>query len=216
MKLHPKYKETIKKFTYKYRYLLYILLILIIAISTYFTYILFSFVTDSPINDDNVNITPEITTDEIDNNEVDSEYEVGTDFEVGVSYIEIPSIKLKLGVYTDTKNALEKGIRNVYPKRLISQNIVLTGHRFSIGLTKEGIKRGSPLYHIEKINKGDNIFYTLENKTYKYKVKEVSKVSSNDVYIESNNNNSMITLYSCSLLGEQFGRYVVKAYLEIE
>lgn len=145
-------------------------------------------------------------TDDSDNSDL-------LDFDQSDTVLFIPRLNLNLGVFTGDETTLEKGIWNRYPERTSDENIVLTGHRFTIGNNIFGYQRKSPLIHIEALEAGDSIFLISKDYESEYKVIEGFKIGPKDSWIEENGKVSRLTLYSCTLAGADDGRYVVRAEL---
>ena len=89
--------------------------------------------------------------------------------------------------------------------------MVITGHRLTFGLTPLKTIRESPLININKIDLGDEMLVTWEGKTYKYTVDSIEKVNKDATIIEEQTKNHMITLYTCTLLGSNGPRIMVRA-----
>jgi LPXTG-site transpeptidase (sortase) family protein len=87
-------------------------------------------------------------------------------------------------------------------------NTVLLGHRFTYANPK------SVLYHLDKVETGDDIALVWENKQYLYKVIEVKIVSPSDVSILEQNQQPTLTIYTCAPLWKPVNRLVIVARLE--
>lgn len=128
----------------------------------------------------------------------------------------IPKLGLDLGIYEGGLESLEKGIWHRYPERgnpVDGGNFILSGHRFNIGFTPEGIRKASPLYNIDDLELGDEIIVIWEAKVYKYEVTKLYKVEPESTYIEEPKDDAVLTLYTCTLNGGSDGRVVVEAVI---
>lgn len=125
----------------------------------------------------------------------------------------IPKIGLNLGILNGSERVLEEGIWDKYPERFLQEksNIVLSGHRFSIGLNPLGLERASPLLHADKLEKGDSIFLISANKTINYKIVDKFSVKKNGLWIMDNSTDkTMLTLYTCGDEGADGDRIVFR------
>jgi LPXTG-site transpeptidase (sortase) family protein len=125
----------------------------------------------------------------------------------------IPKIGLNLGILNGSEKVLEEGIWDKYPERFLQEksNIVLSGHRFSIGLNPLGVERASPLLHADKLEKGDSIYLISATKTVNYKIVNKFKVSKNGLWIMDNSaDKTMLTLYTCGEEGADGDRMVFR------
>lgn len=126
----------------------------------------------------------------------------------------IPAIDLNEQLFTDPDYALDKGLWQKYPRRsnpLNGGNMVITGHRVTFGLTPLQTLRESPLIHIDKLKIGDKITVDWEGKPYDYKITQIETVSKDTVEIEKQTIDPMLTLYTCTLLGSEGPRVMVRA-----
>jgi LPXTG-site transpeptidase (sortase) family protein len=87
-------------------------------------------------------------------------------------------------------------------------NTVLVGHRFTY-TNPNGV-----FYHLNKLQKGDEIAVTWQAKRYVYKVREIKVTKANDSVVEAPTNSNQITLYTCTPLWNPTQRLVVVAPLE--
>lgn len=125
----------------------------------------------------------------------------------------IPKIGLNLGILNGSEKVLEEGIWDKYPERFLQEksNVVLSGHRFSIGLNPLGLERASPLLHADKLEKGDSIFLISANKTVNYKIVDKFSVKNNGLWIMDNSTDkTMLTLYTCGDEGADGDRIVFR------
>lgn len=86
-------------------------------------------------------------------------------------------------------------------------NTVITGHRF---LYSAGPKT---LYNLDKIKLGDKFFLFWQGKEYDYEVVDIFVVEPNQVEIEDNTVEPILTLYTCTPLWSAKQRLVVRARL---
>jgi LPXTG-site transpeptidase (sortase) family protein len=136
--------------------------------------------------------------------------------------LEIPKISIEAPIVfsTQTDNALVKKDLNsgvvfypgsVYPGQ--AGQIIILGHSAPQGWPK--IKYDWIFSDIGKLTAGDTIYIDLDNKQYKYIVKEKKIVEKGaDVTIENtNSNNNILTLISCWPPGKDYQRIAVYAEL---
>lgn len=129
----------------------------------------------------------------------------------------VPKINVDIPVAVPGDNetlALEKGAVNRAsgsgnPRD--GGNFVLAAHRFNLGLTPEQTRAKSPFYHIDKLDKGDQIYVDYGGVRYAYEVRERKSVSPTAVEIEERKTEDILTLYTCELSGPAAGREVVIA-----
>lgn len=131
------------------------------------------------------------------------------------NFVEIPTLKLKVPFATGSDaSVLDKGAWWRYPERGDPQtggNFILSAHRFRLALTPWATRNSSPFYHLDQVKVGDTINVTFNGKKYAYHVTKLYSVPSNATQIEAPSATPKLTLYSCSLLGQADGRYVVEA-----
>jgi sortase A len=87
-------------------------------------------------------------------------------------------------------------------------NTVLAAHR------SRYLTGGDTFYHLDKIKKEDSIIIYWEGLEYNYIVKDIFEVNEEDLSIESNSSQNVVTLYTCTPLFSNDKRLVVKAYLQ--
>lgn len=87
-------------------------------------------------------------------------------------------------------------------------NMVLIGHRFTY-TNPRGV-----FYYLDKVKVGDDIGVVWHNKTYYYRVANVSVVPPNDTAIENASDQSKLTLFTCTPLWWPKNRLVVVANQE--
>lgn len=98
-----------------------------------------------------------------------------------------------------------------YPERgdpVKGGNFIVSAHRFEIGLTPGETMRKSPFYHVEKVNIGDQVIIDYKGKRYGYEITEKKEVKPNQVEIENPSDTAKLTIYTCTLGGENDGRQV--------
>jgi len=113
-----------------------------------------------------------------------------------------------------TESTLEGGAWHRKPQNgdpIAGGNFVLAAHRFNLGLTPQQTRAKSPFYHINQLEKGDEVFVDFKGVRYAYKVDSRYKVNSEDVEIEDRTTDARMTMYSCDLRGPKAGREVVEA-----
>ncbi|NCU40813.1 class E sortase, partial [Candidatus Saccharibacteria bacterium] len=110
--------------------------------------------------------------------------------------------------------ALEKGAVHRAPDSgdpKTGGNFVIAAHRFNLGLTPNSTRAKSPFYHIDSLEKGDQIYIDYEGKRYVYEIYEKSLVPPTAIEIEQRTEKPRLTMYSCELAGPTAGREVVYA-----
>jgi sortase A len=128
--------------------------------------------------------------------------------------IYIPKIGVSVEIATGGPEALEKGSWHRFPERgdpVIGGNFIVSAHRFSLGATPGQTRRKSPFYHIDKLEKGDQILVDFKGKRYGYEIIEEKSVKPTQVEIEAplaNGEDPKMTIYTCTLKGESDGREV--------
>lgn len=136
---------------------------------------------------------------------------------VGENRLYIPKINVDIAVVTaegDENAALEKGALNRVPENGNPKdggNYVLAAHRFTIGMTPAETKRRSPLYHINQLAVGDQIYVDYSGTRYAYEITKRERVAATAVEIEKRTEDSTLTLYSCDLNGPRTAREAVFA-----
>lgn len=106
------------------------------------------------------------------------------------------------------KNGVVRRSHTSTPKN--GSNTVLVGHRFMYDV------RGV-FYHLDKVEKGSEIIVHWDGKSYSYKVNDVFVVAADQVSIEAETNESVLTIYTCTPLWTAKDRLVVRAELmEVE
>ena len=126
-------------------------------------------------------------------------------------YIPRLSLNLKFG---DTESALNDGLWHRYPDRGDPQkggNFILAGHRFELAPTPAEIHRKSPLYHIDKLEVGDYLYSDFNGKRFQYEITKKFAVKPTQIEIENPSKDAKLTLYTCTLGGENDGRNVMEA-----
>lgn len=113
----------------------------------------------------------------------------------------------ELAVMAD--NVLHRKPNNGNPKE--GGNFVLAAHRFELGWTPQQTRAKSPLYNIDKLEVGDELFVDYDNVRYRYTITEYKQVAPTALEIENRTSSPQITLYSCDLAGYDAGREVIIA-----
>jgi len=86
-------------------------------------------------------------------------------------------------------------------------NTVITGHRF---LYSSGPKT---FYNLDQIKIGDKFFMFWEGKEYDYEVVDIFVVEPDQIEIEDNSPEPLLTLYTCTPLWSATQRLVIRARL---
>jgi sortase A len=119
----------------------------------------------------------------------------------------IPQIKVDTEVFEGTEAVLNYGAwrrpNTSTPDR--GGNTVITAHRF---LYTSG---GNTFYHLDKLQIGQEFSVYWKQVEYKYRVYEKFEVYPNQVEIEDNTKNDILTLYTCTPLWTSEKRLVVRA-----
>lgn len=126
----------------------------------------------------------------------------------------IPKINLNEVIYEEGKISLDKGIWHRFPERGNPEkggNFILTGHRFNFGFTPEQTRRKSPLYNVDSLRVGDQIQIKWQKDYYDYEIFEIKEVPKTATEIEDPTKNHILTLYTCTLLGDEGPRVLIKA-----
>lgn len=129
----------------------------------------------------------------------------------------IPQINVDVAIVTGgDEHVLEKGAWHRHPENgdpVQGGNFVLSAHRFVMSMTPQGTAVKSPFYNIDKLGIGDRLSVDYQSRRYEYVVSRKYSVKPTDVGIESRSIESKMTLYSCTLGGENDGRDVIEAVL---
>lgn len=128
----------------------------------------------------------------------------------------ISQLGLVLPIHEGDKSVLEKGIWHRFPERGNPHNggnFILAGHRFVMGATPGETIHRSPLYHVDQLKTGDDIYVDWTGKRYKYKITRIYSVKPNAVSIEAPSAEPKLTLYTCTSGGAADGRVVIEAKL---
>lgn len=126
----------------------------------------------------------------------------------------IPKLKLNLEFASGNESVLYDGAWHRHPERGNPEkggNFILAAHRFELGPTPGETRRKSPLYHIDKVEVGDDIQVDFNGKRYDYLVTERLAVKPTQTEIEAPSDVAKLTLYTCTLGGETDGREVLIA-----
>lgn len=126
----------------------------------------------------------------------------------------IPKIGVNIHYGTNGTVSLNEGALWRYPDRGNPDkggNFIIAAHRFSIEPTPGGTIVHSPFYHIDALQKGDQILIDYNTHRYGYEVEKKETVPPNAVQIEAPSSTPKLTLYSCDLAGSAAGRYVIIA-----
>lgn len=127
----------------------------------------------------------------------------------------IPRLSLNLK-YGDTENSLNDGLWHRHPDRGNPEaggNFILAGHRFSLAPTPSETYRKSPLYYADKLEVDDYLYADFNGKRYRYTITKKFEVKPTQIEIEAPSKEPKITLYTCTLGGENDGREVIEAKL---
>lgn len=128
--------------------------------------------------------------------------------------IQIERINLEVPFYEGDASTLEKGAWWRFPERGNPKdggNFILSAHRFYIGLTPQGTRERSPFYNLEELGPGSRIRVYYDEQWYDYTVTRKYQVEPTAVEIEEPTDDSIMTLYTCTLQGSADGRVVIEA-----
>ncbi|MBI3070309.1 MAG: sortase, partial [Candidatus Levybacteria bacterium] len=130
--------------------------------------------------------------------------------------LSIPKLKIKNATVSTVGYELDKYLVN-YPGTAIPSdngNAVVYGHSTLPQLFDPGNYKTifATLY---KLSVGDEVFATVENVTYRYKIFSVTVVDPSDTSIFSQTyDNSYLTLVTCTPPGTTWKRLIIKARLQ--
>jgi LPXTG-site transpeptidase (sortase) family protein len=107
-------------------------------------------------------------------------------------------------------STLDRGLwrRPTTSKPDLGSNTVITAHRYMF------TSGANTFYHLDKLKTDDEILVYWQGQEYVYKVYEIIEVLPEEVEVESNTKDSIITLYTCTPLWTTEKRLVVKASLQ--
>lgn len=126
----------------------------------------------------------------------------------------IPKAGINVEFKTGGEEVLNDYAWHRFPERgdpVKGGNFIISAHRFEIGFTPGEVRRRSPFYHIEKVAVGDQIVIDFQGKRYAYEVTEKTRVEPNQTEIENQSDEAKLTVYTCTLGGENDGREVIIA-----
>lgn len=126
----------------------------------------------------------------------------------------IPKIGVNIPFKAGDESVLDNGAWHRFPERgdpVKGGNFILSAHRFEIGFTPGETKRKSPFYNIGKLAVGDQVLIDFKGERYGYEITEKSSVKPNQTEIEDETSEARLTLYTCTLKGENDGREVFYA-----
>ncbi len=90
-------------------------------------------------------------------------------------------------------------------------SFVLCGSRYNLAVTPQKTKEESPLYHINKLHKGDTIEVFYKEQWYSYQITESGAMSPSDGDGRSLPNEAKLTLYTCTKEGKADGTATITA-----
>lgn len=151
-----------------------------------------------------ITLSPALTP--IDTEELARQLEKPPDSKKNFLYIEKIGVKVQVNeiINGDEESAFLGGSAHRAPKSgnpESGSNFVIAAHRFSLGVTPENTIKRSPLYHIEKLEIGDEFYVDWSGKRYTYDISEIKTVKPTAVEIEYPTKDNRLTLYTCSLGG---------------
>lgn len=115
-------------------------------------------------------------------------------------------------IRSNDKEALEIGFWNRPNSSTPDKggNTVIAGHRFQY------LSGPQTLYHLDKVDIGDNFQVIWDGEIYNYEVFNIFEVTPDQVEIEENTAKNIVTLYTCSPLYSASKRLVVRGELTNE
>jgi LPXTG-site transpeptidase (sortase) family protein len=172
--------------------------------------------TDKIVNEATIIAKQKVEADN-ENKESEEESSQNAEFYNSIDRLIIPKIGLNVGVFYGSEEVLDKGIwaKNVEIANPVDGgNFILSGHRFTMASTIESTRLQSPLLNADVVGVGDVIYLVWRGDSYKYTIVEKFTVSPTDIWIEADNFGDVLTLYTCTLGGENDGRVVFRAKLQ--
>ena len=139
--------------------------------------------------------------DNTNNNSTDNK----TEDELNGNKLVIPQMKLMADINEGSGiNTLSKGAwrrpNTSSPDK--GGNTVIVGHRFVYSST-------AIFYHLDKLKINDEFIASWDGKIYKYRVRETKVVTPDKIQIESNTEEPILTLYTCTPMWTSRDRLVV-------
>ncbi|MCD4756170.1 sortase [bacterium] len=126
--------------------------------------------------------------------------------------LEIESIGVKGNIFQGSdSNTLEKGFWHFPLSKYPGQkgNVVVISHRYlHIPPAK------NTFFNLDKVRKGDSLFFTQEGNSYNYIVSEVKIVEKNDISVIQDSSDYRVTLITCTPLWTSHQRLVVIGKLD--
>lgn len=118
----------------------------------------------------------------------------------------IPRLEMEEAIHGGSMRSLRLGVWRLPHTSAPDKggNTVVVGHRF----TYDG---PAVFYHLDKIQKGDDIIVRWKDKIYNYKVDEIKVVPPTEVSVEANTEDPRLTIYTCTPLLTAKNRLVVVA-----
>lgn len=127
---------------------------------------------------------------------------------IGSNRLFIPSIGLEEVIHSGGVEQLSKGVvhrgHTSTPEK--GGNTVMVGHRFTYD--NKGV-----FYLLDKVQVGDSIVVHWDKFRYDYEVTNSFVVTADQISIEQNTDQSMLTLYTCTPLWSAKDRLVIQAKL---
>lgn len=124
--------------------------------------------------------------------------------------LQIPSILVDGEVLTgDSPSLLDQGIWHRPGTSTPDQggNSVFVAHRFQY------TSGPNTFYHLEKVTLGEIITVVWEGIVYEYKISDIQIVGPNEMWVETNTSEPIVTLYTCTPLWTAEKRLVVRGEL---
>jgi len=127
---------------------------------------------------------------------------------IGSNRIFIPKLGLQEIIYEGGAEKLSEGVvrRPLASTPDRGSNTVIVGHRFTYD--QKGV-----FYHLDKLSLGDKLSVHWEIDKFDYEVIDIFIVKPEEVSIESQTDESILTIYTCTPLWSAKERLVVRAKL---
>lgn len=146
-------------------------------------------------------LAPEIfyVTEQADSTET---YLLTSEPDADVNKLYIPKINLNVSIVdpgTNEEVALSRGVAQRSAEQgdpKSGGDFFIVGHRLHLGLTPWITNAQSPFYHLNRVNKDDDIYVDWEGTRYAYKVHETRQVEKSDATFEEKSDNDSLYLYS--------------------
>lgn len=166
--------------------ILTVILILSISVALIFSY---KFDKNLYIDEPSILETVNVKTIEQNNNEIDT-IEIKYDWQIAIPKLDHLIAPIKEGSDTIT---LSKYVGHIEGTALQNGNIALAGHN-----NTRNYQSGNFYFDkLDELDIGDKVYYTYNNTTYSFKVKEIKEVNEKDLSVLEESEASQLTLVTC-------------------